>query len=313
MKIATNDDVQTANPAPVVSPEFQHIPLDMLIVEAQVRSEVLTTGEEFRTFLESIRQEGVIEPVVAARRDGKFALIAGERRLRACQMLGIPTIPARILENVEAEKALKLQLMENLHRENLNPIDEAAAYVRYFRMRKGDLPLDDIIKTLDNLSLDPLRVDTESSQAATAIRETAGKSLTTIRRVISLLKLSQEIQDAVRYGKIPVTHAYLFAAELDNPGLTAIFKSLLEKPLTVEALKRRLNEARKGDTGQNVVKSDTIATYRRNIKNFRVSLQLQKGKLTIEQADTLLTDLREVLAIIEGLKAEAGGPSQTTQ
>jgi hypothetical protein len=89
----------------------------------------------------------------------------------------------------------------------------------------------EIGKTFDNLDRDPLRVDTESSQAATAIAQTAGKSFTSIRRYLSLLNLPQDIQDALRYDKIPLSHAYLFSAELDNPSLMTIFKSFLEKPL----------------------------------------------------------------------------------
>jgi ParB-like chromosome segregation protein Spo0J len=199
---------------------------------------------------------------------------------------------------------LRIQLMENLMRENLNPIDEATAYVRYFRLRKGDVPLTEIERTLDNLDRDPTRVDTASSQAATAIAETAGKSLTTIRRYLSLLDLPGEIQDALRYDKIPLTHAYLFAGELDNPGLMMIFKSLLEEPMTYEALKRRLNEARKAVENQTgTVKPPTVSGYRRSFAKIREGLRLQKGKLTDEQADTLLTDLRELLSLVEDCRA----------
>ena len=302
MKIATQDDVKLPDPVPPA--EFQYVPINTITVESQARSDIYTQGDDFKHFMESIRLEGVIEPIVLARQGLKLVLISGERRLRACQMLGLPTIPARILENVAAEKALRVQLMENMMRDSLNPIDEAAAYVRYFCLRRGDVPVTEIAKIFDNLDRDPLRVDLESSRTATAIAETTGRSFTSIRRYLSLLSLPREIQDALRYGKIPLSHAYLFAAELDNPGLMTIFKSLLEKPLTYEALKRRLNEARKQEADQaGTVKADTVSGYRRSFKNIRVSLQLQKGKLTDEQADTLLTDLRELQSLVEQCRA----------
>jgi len=304
MKLATAEE-QNAMPA-VSSGEFMHLPLNLITVTSQIRSSNDMGGDDFNALAESIRQEGVIEPVVVNRQGDNFHLISGERRYRACQSIGLATIPCRILENVEAEKALRLQLGENLHRKDLNPLDEANAYVRYFQLRKGEMALKDLIKIFDNSDLSPLHVDLDSSRAVSAIVETSGKSLKTIRRLLSLLNLPPEIRDALSLGKINVSQGYIFAEELDNPGLMSIFTSLLEKPLTNEALKRRLVEARRAAAGQAAaVKGDTVAGYRRSFKNVRVSLQMQKGQLTIQQADVILSDLKELVALVEQLKAEA--------
>jgi ParB family transcriptional regulator, chromosome partitioning protein len=306
MKIATSDDVKTNPPAPAPSGEFQNVSLNAITVGSQVRSEVLTNDDDFKALLESIRREGVIEPIILTRQNSQLKLIAGERRLRACQILGLTEIPARILENADAEKTLRLQLMENLLREELNPLDETSAYIKYFCLQRGERSLDEICGVFDNLALDPLRVTTEDSQTATAIMTIAGKSLISLRRLFSLPKLPAEIQDALRYDKISVSQAYIFAGELDNPGLTSVFKLALEKPLSNETLKRLLNEARRAQSGTTtVVKADKLADYRRSFKQIRVSIQSQKARLTTEQADILLADVRELLSILEECRAEA--------
>jgi len=304
MKLATSEE-QNAMPA-VSSGEFMHLPLNLITVTSQIRSSNDMGGDDFKTLEESIRQEGVIEPVVVNRQGDNFHLISGERRYRACQSLGLATIPCRILENVEAEKALRLQLGENLHRKDLNPLDEANAYVRYFRLRKGETPLKDLISIFEHCDLYPRNVDVASSQAVSAIVEMSGKSLSTLRRLLSLLNLPPEIRDALSLGKINVSQGYIFAEELDNPGLMRVFVSLQETPLTNEALKRRLVEARRAAAGQAAaVKGDTVAGYRRSFKNVRMSLQQQKGQLTIQQADVILSDLKELVALVEQLKAAA--------
>jgi len=81
---------------------------------------------------------------------------------------------------------------------------------------------------------------------------------------------------------------------------------IIAKPVTYDELKRRLPRARKQAVGETpAVKADTMAKFRRRLKSIRVSVQLQKSSLTTDQADLILTDLRELTALIERLRAEA--------
>ena len=80
--------------------------------------------ESLSELAESIRSEGLLQPVVVRRQKDKFELIAGERRWRACQKLKLKLIPARVIEASESSSAV-LSLIENLQREDLNPIEEA--------------------------------------------------------------------------------------------------------------------------------------------------------------------------------------------
>jgi hypothetical protein len=120
------------NPPPEspVPSEFIHLPLSRIIVEEQIRTGIDMKGESFQALMESIRQKGVLEPVLVARRDGRFLLISGERIFLACRQLGLETIPDAV---VSKDEILAIQLIENLQGGNLNPIDEANAYFAYLR------------------------------------------------------------------------------------------------------------------------------------------------------------------------------------
>jgi ParB family chromosome partitioning protein len=92
-------------------PEFIHLPLGRIIVEEQIRTGIDRKGESFQSLMESIRQKGVLEPVLVARRDERFLLISGERRFLACRQLGLETIPSRVLDAVVSqEEILAIQL-----------------------------------------------------------------------------------------------------------------------------------------------------------------------------------------------------------
>jgi ParB family chromosome partitioning protein len=153
----------TAKAAPSAAPvvAFFDIPLELIIVEGQIRSRIDQEGEAFLALLESIREKGVLEPVIVTPQGGNYLLISGERRLRACQMLGLATIPARVIDAVTAkDEILALQLTENLQREDLDPIDTAQAVVGYIQARHAEegFDVDGIINTMINLEREPDRV-----------------------------------------------------------------------------------------------------------------------------------------------------------
>ena len=141
---------------------FFDIPLALINVGEQVRSRIDQEGEEFLAHVESIREKGVLEPVIVTPRAGKYLLISGERRLLACRKLGLPTIPARVIDAVTAkDEILALQLTENLQRADLDPIDTAQAVVGYVQARHAEegFDTDGIINTMMNLEREPDRVN----------------------------------------------------------------------------------------------------------------------------------------------------------
>src|ERR1039457_3476803 len=150
--------------------------------QIEVRSNYRRTMDQARLaeLADNIKKVGVLEPVLV-RRDGKsLVLIAGARRLAASKEAGLKTIPARILE-VDAKQAAEIQALENLHREDLSPLDEARAF-----------------KTLLELG----------SHTHASLAERIDKSLTYIYRGLKLLELPEKAMTALEKGIISTGHAH---------------------------------------------------------------------------------------------------------
>ncbi len=136
--------------------------------------------EAINELCESIRLYGLIQPITVRKIDNnKYQLISGERRLRACKMLNLETIPAYIREANDQEM-LEMALVENIHRKDLDPIEIAISYQRL---------IDECKLTQEQLS------------------ERVGKNRSTIANFLRLLKLPEEIQLGLRNNKITVGHA----------------------------------------------------------------------------------------------------------
>lgn len=134
----------------------------------------------------SIKEQGVVTPVIVRRTGSGFELIAGERRWRASQAAGLKTVPA-VVREANDRQTMVLALVENIQREDLNPMEEAASY----QILLKDLTQEDLARQV-------------------------GKDRATVANSLRLLKLPQEIQQAVREGKISAGHARAILS-LDTP------------------------------------------------------------------------------------------------
>jgi ParB family transcriptional regulator, chromosome partitioning protein len=135
--------------------------------------------ETLRELADSIKEQGIVQPLIVRERDGQFELIAGERRWRAAQLLGLAEVPV-ILRQADDRAVLELALIENLQRENLNPIEEAQGYAQLIEQFKL----------------------TQEEVAAKV-----GKSRVAVANALRLLRLPAEIQGHVREGRLSVGHA----------------------------------------------------------------------------------------------------------
>jgi len=298
----------TAKAAPSAKPAgaFFDIPLELIIVEGQIRSRIDQEGEAFLAHVESIREKGVLEPVIVTPRDGKYLLISGERRLLACRKLGLATIPARVIDAVTAkDEILSLQLTENLQREDLDPIDTAQAVVGYVQARHGEEGLDaeGIVNTMILVERDPDRVKKEVVDTVSTIMNISGKSLRSVQRTCSLLKLPEEIQNALREGAIGVSQGYIFAVNLDHPNLMEIFQEAVGDGFTNAGLERALKKGLKPATES--VRKRPFSLYRRSVQSMRSGIEEQVDAFKKSDLEALLTDLRELVALVEGRLPEA--------
>ena len=137
---------------------------------------------------QSVKEHGVVQPILVRRKDGRYELVAGERRLRAAEMVGLVQVPA-IVGDFEDRDAMEVALIENLQREDLDPIEEATALQRL---------RDDFGLTQEELSTK------------------LGKSRPAIANSLRLLSLEKEIRDDVSRGTISAGHARALLAITDS-------------------------------------------------------------------------------------------------
>jgi len=145
--------------------------------------------EELRELAASIRERGVLQPLILRPREGGYELIAGERRWRAAKLAGLERVPA-VIREADDRAVLELALIENLQREDLNPIEEAQGYrqlIERFRLRQED------------------------------VARQVGKSRAAVANALRLLSLPEEVQALVREGRLSAGHAKALLAAPDEP------------------------------------------------------------------------------------------------
>jgi ParB family transcriptional regulator, chromosome partitioning protein len=158
----------------------------------------------------SIRANGVIQPIVVRRADRGYQIVAGERRWRAAQLAGLHRVPVVVREIAAGNdvKLLELALIENIQRENLNPIEEASAYRRL---------------------LDEFRLTQER------VAEAVGKDRASIANYLRLLKLPEDVRQAVAAGQLSMGHARALLGLDDAAGVRRLGRDVVRRGLSVRA------------------------------------------------------------------------------
>lgn len=203
---------------------LKHIPVEFLQRgKYQPRRDM--SPEALEELAESIKAQGVMQPIVirpiGERGDNKYEIIAGERRWRATQLAGLDTIPA-VIREVPDETAIAMALIENIQREDLNPVEEALALKR-------------------------LQEEFDLTQQEVA--ETVGKSRTAVTNLLRLLNLSQEVKTLLEHGDLEMGHARCLLT-LDDINQQEAARTIVAKGLSVrqaEALVRSIQEVDKDD------------------------------------------------------------------
>jgi len=163
--------------------------------------------EAFDELVKSIRQHGIIQPMVVTKNGERYELIAGERRLRAAKRLGFPTVPAIVRETRELEQ-LEMAIVENVQRQDLNPVEEALAYQQL----------------LDEFGL-----------TQEEVAEKVGKSRTTVANAMRLLTLPPEMLSALRDGKITASHGKVLLSAVTPHEREKLFAQIVHQSLPVRA------------------------------------------------------------------------------
>jgi ParB family chromosome partitioning protein len=286
----------------IESLEFMYLPLESIIVEEQIRSGIDTESDSFKALMESIKDRGVLEPVLVTPKDGKYLLLCGERRYLAALKLGLLTIPARILDAItQKDEILAFQLTENLQREDLNPIDQAKGILSYIQAKHPEkgYNVDTLMAELVNVMRTPAYAPEGVSETVSETAKIAGKSIKTLFNGISLLKLPDEIRAAIRAGNLPVSQGYLFAANLECPDRMQIFTNIMKAPVTNATLNNLLTAYKKVKPEPGKTKLIPMTKQIANLRSVESSIETGLAKYTRPDLVTLLDELHVFCALVE--------------
>ena len=201
--------------SPADNEEIREIPID-LIRPSEQQPRTSFQADKLQELAQSIRTSGIIQPLLVRRRGGLFELVAGERRWRAAQLAGLSRIPA-IVRDIPDERLLELALIENIQRQELNPIEEANAYKRL--IESLNLTQDDVARRI-------------------------GRDRSFITNYLRILKLPTEIQNLLESEKLTFGHARALLGLSDDVILQRRFaQKIVKHNWSVRETERRIKHA----------------------------------------------------------------------
>ena len=224
----------------------------------------------------SIKKHGIIQPIVVRKMANGYEIVVGERRLKAAKEIGLKKIPA-IIKTFNNEKSLEIALVENIQREDLNPVEQANAFKRL---------IDEFDLTQQELA------------------EATGKSRALVANTIRLLKLNPEIQKNISEGKISFGHAKLLLSIEDEEVQKAVCDRIIVNDLSVRDTERLIKNIEKAQKKQLKVKNITIERFPevegrlREVLGTKISILYdgKKGKINIEFYNK--EDLRRIVDLL---------------
>jgi ParB family chromosome partitioning protein len=271
----------SGNDAP--QPEQDLARIDLIRIERnpfQPRADFSPTAlDELRA---SIKEKGVIQPITVRRTATGYQLISGERRVRAAREAGLRTIPAYILAVETDEEMLELALIENLQREQLNPIEIGISYRRL--MDECGLTQEEVAQKI-------------------------GKERSTVTNFLRLLKLPEEIQTAVRKGELSGGHARALLAFEERSKQMGAFRKVLARGLSVREVEQMVRKDGKGtrtkgsaSRGAGSTAFNSVEDRLRRLLGTKVQIrQVQggKGEIVIEYYSA--DDLDRLIEVFESI------------
>jgi ParB family chromosome partitioning protein len=270
----TDASSQADNLVPVPGARFGYLDLNSIVPNAkQPRSNY--EPEAFAELVHSIRELGVLQPIVVRETaPGSYELIMGERRLRASKEVGLDKIPAVIRETAD-ENMLRDALLENLHRSDLNPLEEASAYQQL---------LEDFGITQEELA------------------ERIGRSRPKITNTIRLLKLPAQVQRKVAAGVLSAGHARALLGAASDERMIELANKVINEGMSVRSLEELVAIDRPGfkagkvktGTRQDSLKGIADQVGDKLGTSVRISIGKAKGQIVIDFAS--VADLKRIIA-----------------
>lgn len=237
--------------------KIKEIDIDQIKVNPYQPRQHFDAGKIYE-LIESVREHGIIQPLIVTRQKDGYELIAGERRLKAAKACGFKTVPA-VTRDASTQQKLEVSLVENLQRQDLNPIDEALAYQRL--INEFHLTQEQVAKKI-------------------------GKARASVGNTLRLLALPEEIQLALIEGRLSSGHAKVILSLTDPKEQLACFKKIVQGKLTVRDAEKEVRriagrEAKIKDQDFVVLEQEEKLREALGTK-VRIEKRGKKGRIVIE-------------------------------
>lgn len=232
--------------------------------------------DKLKELILSVKEKGVLQPVIVRPKGNGYELIAGERRLRAAKELGFSQLPAIIMD-VKDDEALEIALVENLQRDDLNPMEEAKAYQRL---------ADEFSLTQEDISAK------------------VGRDRASISNTIRLLKLPEKIKEEIYQGRISMGHAKAILMLESEQAQLELCNKIIKRGLSVREaeyfVKRKMKGSSKGRPRKYSTEIRAVEEELQRILGTRVTLlhQSKRGKIIVEYYSN--DDLERLLNLFRG-------------
>ena len=230
---------------------------------------------ELEDLIASIKEHGILQPLIVTRARGKYELIAGERRLRASRTLGLKTVPV-IVRDANEQQKLELALIENIQRQDLNALEEALAY-----------------KAL----VDEFNLTQEE------VGKRVGKSRSNVANILRLLELPDEMLHALRDGKITKSHARTLLAESNEMKREALFQAMLRGGVSVREVEARVTSVSRKSSSKSSRKDPNLLAHEKRLREIlgtKVEIKESSGKGSISIAFYSREELLDLLDRLSG-------------
>ena len=230
--------------------------------------------ETLKELAQSIKEHGIIQPIILKKSIKGYEIVAGERRYRASQLAGKQTIPA-IIRNFTDEQMMEIAVLENLQRENLNAIEEAGAY-------------NNLMKTL-NLTQEELS-------------KKVGKSRSHITNILGVLHLPEEVKKLVKEEKLTMSHARVLSKLEDPEKIKELATKVIAENMNVRTLEEETKQEEKIKKIQTPKQKDLeIIEIQKELSEFLgTKVKITNKKMTINYENK--SDLNRILEIIKFTK-----------
>ena len=243
--------------------------------------------EKLESLTKSIKAHGVIEPLLVRPKDGKYELVAGERRLRASKQAGLSEIPV-IIRELDDTKTSQIRLIENLQREDLNPLEETEGILELLSIEL-DQPVSEAISTLHRMQNEAKGKVTQNvlgnekesvEKVFTSLGTIGWQSFVTSR--LPLLKLPEDVLEVLRQGRLEYTKAVAIAKLKDKEKREKLLAEVLEKNLSLKEIKEKIEALKPTKEPKEPSLKERVDDTFRRLKKSK-ALDDEKKKKSIEK------------------------------